>query len=264
LKIYKKYGSRFTSWQACRLRWLGLEEKLVPHEITTLTVCQSRLKLATYLDSICKHPSFETVFSRDEMEHAEYLEISPASHFTYPIGDEPKTTRNSTYEVSELCANCGAGFGSQLNGFKVQSKPKWKRRSVSGLHWFHDELFVTREAFDRVLEPYCEGFWPVLNGRGEVQNEIVQLKVRQSHVEVHGLGKDSDTCTHCGRGRHTTSYPGYFPNLVTNVKEDGIFRINSWFGSGYSSRRPLICSAEVYQAITKAKLKGIDFRPCTK
>jgi hypothetical protein len=199
-----------------------------------------------------------TVFTKQEIDEARWLNLQPDWHHGYPQPDDDFGYTRTTYDPSDYCTSCGVG-GHQKAPFVMAGEPKWGTRSILQLNWVFDEYFVTPEVAKTLFEPFGIGSRPVLNRRGSELQTAVQLIVDE-RVSIRTDGLASETCSRCGRVKYLPISRGPLPALVAEPVGH-MARTNEVFGSGGRSFNAVIVTQALARAIRAAGVKGVSFRP---
>jgi hypothetical protein len=200
-----------------------------------------------------------TVFTRAEIERANWLEVSPDWHHGYPEPDPGSFGyREHTYDVSDSCRVCRAG-ARQNRPFRMKSEPRWGARSILQMNWVFYEYFVKPEVWEEVFRPLGVGCLPVLDRNGATLQTVVQLEItEQVALDLEGL--EAETCPECGRRRYLPLVRGETAPLA-GLPAGNLIRTTQWFGSGASAWNVIVASRTLRQAIEEAHATGVSFRP---
>ena len=200
-----------------------------------------------------------TIFSKQEISQARWLELVPDWHHGYPQPDEKNFGyRGVTYEISDYCKTCGIGL-KQKAPFRMKGEPKWGRNGVLQLNWVFDEYFATPEVWNTVFKPHGIVCSPVLNLEGKELNTVVQV-VAKEQVGVTTETLRSEKCVQCGRVKYLPVQQGPFPTLG-GEPEGEMAVTKEYFGSGSAAHKRTIISGKLADGLIKAKGRGISFRP---
>ena len=203
-------------------------------------------------------PSAE--FSSVELEAAAWLQLRTSWNHGYPQPDDGENGYLSvTLDGESRCETCGVG-GRQVAPYRMRKEPRWGRRAAMQLHWVRDEYFVTPEMWAALLRPLGVESRPVFNADGTRElSTVVQLAVSES-AAVDVDGAPSETCAVCHAVRFDKIAARPFPALRESPAGH-LVHTREYFGSGASGHHEVIVSADVYAALTKAKVRGFDFVP---
>ncbi len=203
-----------------------------------------------------------TEFTNAELSNAKMLQMAASWQHGYPEPSDEMGFLNETYVASSVCKECGSGKVQQ-HPFRIKQEPKWGSRQVLQLNWVFDEFFVQPETWGLVFQPFGIACREVLHVRtGKPLTTIVQLCVDE--ISTVDLAIDDDTeveqCASCGVEKYVPIVRGEFPGLCGELK-GSIVKTKEVFGSGASSWRAVLVSAELFRAVVKAKIKGVEFIP---
>jgi hypothetical protein len=87
------------------------------------------------------------IFSREEMDAADWFVLSAKGHHGYPMPEDNFGYLEATYDVAYLCPICGIG-GVQKAPFRLRAEPKAARSQFLQLNWVFDEFFLRKAAAD--------------------------------------------------------------------------------------------------------------------
>lgn len=206
-----------------------------------------------------------TEFTAKEKTAATWLSLEPSWHWDYPMPVAHRAYIDATYDIQNGCLACGAGW-VQKAPFRVSGEPKWGRRNIFQLNWVFDEFFVTPELYIQVFQRFGIAAREVIEGTtGAVLTSVVQLVIDDISPMplVFGVSPKSECCNACGRVRHTPHRRGFFPRLPTAL-DTPILKTQEHFGSGSSSWRSVMVRHSLYDACTRAGVRGVDFWPSAK
>ncbi len=202
--------------------------------------------------------SVRTVFSKREIDAAQWLALGSIWHHGYPQPEDDFGYLRTTYDAASYCEECGTG-AVQKAAFAMAGEPKWGTRGILQLNWVFDEFFVKPDVFDRVFAPLGIESWAVHNRRGQVLRSALQLAIVERVCFGPGLPSGSK-CPACGRIKYSPAARGTLPPL-RDEPSSHISRSAEWFGSGGEAHNQIIVSQALARAIVAADVKGVSFRP---
>ncbi|RRU75260.1 MULTISPECIES: hypothetical protein [Stenotrophomonas maltophilia group] len=200
-----------------------------------------------------------TDFSAAEIAAADYCELQVTHANGYPQPEDDFGFRAQTYDTSKYCDECGA-WAVQIAPFRVRKSLKWGRNAFLKLFWVEDAIFMHKDVWEAHLAPLGIETWPVEDTKGNVLDQIVQLRADTSVA----LQMDEDLgvrCPKCGRVRYTGPERGFLPAPVGNP-DLPIFRSEQFFGAGHQSSNAILIRRDVVAVIQSAKLRGAKLWPC--
>jgi hypothetical protein len=204
-----------------------------------------------------------TTFSASDMALATCFLLRPTWHWAYPGPDvDNNGYHDATYVEKEICGSCGAGM-RQVAPFQFVSNPKWKGRGVVQTNWVFDEFFLAPSVYREVFAPLGIASRPVLNYKGVVLDDIVQLVVDEAVAaddKAIGLAVPHPRCDACARVKFEPWVRGFFPPPLSPLKGH-IARTEQWFGSGHSAFHEIVVSRDLAQALIARKEKGVRLWP---
>ena len=203
-----------------------------------------------------------TQFAPQELASAKWLLITSHWHNGYPMPDEDGGYRRATYDLGAFCPECGVGV-RQKAPFRIRGEPKWGRRTVMQLNWVFDEVFVAPELWRMCFQPRGVGYWPVLDfKKGHELQTVVQLRVDDLLEDEFDLGDHGfEVCPICRRKKYLPFTRGMFPPMRKPLNEVHAIRVQEWFGSGASARRPILISGEIARQLLEINVRSVDLLP---
>jgi hypothetical protein len=213
-----------------------------------------------------RHYITETVFSKEEMRSAEWLNVRSVWRYDYP---QPENKyREITYN-GQMCPECWGGL-AQIEAFRFKRAPKWGKRFFLTTNWEDDILFVSDQAKAMIESAKVSGvtFREVKNKSGtETFPDIHQLVVH--NILPEGLVWEDScvdeilVCDKCGRSKFAPNGRGQFvfrKNTFDNAPD--IVLSSEFFGRAHYNQRLLIVSQKIYQMIIKNKMdRSLEFEP---
>lgn len=208
-----------------------------------------------------------TVFTKKELQEAQWLTIRSTWEFAYPQPESKPGYMEGVY-ASGYCKECFSGL-TTIGSFRIKKAPKWGKRSFAMLYWVGDELFVNDKVKEVFQEERITGidYLPVLNKKGsEVLPDVYQMvftTVLEKGLVINEGIRELNTCSYCGVEK-------YLPNprsILTYRKEvfenaPDFVKSSEVFGFGSYAAHELFVSQHVYQVLMKHSLiRGLDFKP---
>jgi len=211
------------------------------------------------------------VYTRDEIEYAQWLVIRSGWNILYPQPEEDMGYRFTTYDATNYCAGdepkyfCRKGL-VQKEGFVLKKEPNWGARNFLAIHWVSDELFVSPKAAEVLRRSGLKGFdfYDVSSKSKKVFAGIKQLFINNYVGE--GFSADAIqrkyVCPMCGFTKYWPK-PGCFrfhKKIFEGVQDDIIKTTDKFWEIQCDSL--IFISQRFYQVINNAKLdRGLAFEP---
>lgn len=145
-----------------------------------------------------------TTFEPAELAVASWLKIRPLWRNGYPEPlDSDIDYRDVSYSLDDYCSKCGLG-SKQTQPIRISKRPRWGRRWLMGLHWIYDLLLVRPEIWKLAFEPLGVECTPVANKRGELLDNVVQLRLGEVvELDYQGFDLVPYLCPSCGRQKYS-------------------------------------------------------------
>lgn len=223
-------------------------------------------KIVGKLDLLCLS---ETVFSKEELLSAEWMEVRSVWHYSYPQPENEFGYKSVTYTKDDYCSECGAGL-VQTELFRIKKEPSWRgKRHFLMLNWVEDELFVDETAKALLEREFSFlSFCGVKNKKGtETLENIFQIIIpvlkEEGIVEKQRSIQEVMICPCCKRKKYHPVGEGML-QFRRNVFENAPDMVKSaeWFGWGHGADRTIIISQKMYQFILSHHLeKNLEFSP---
>lgn len=211
----------------------------------------------------------ETIFTKTELENAEWLRVRSQWRNGYPQPENAFEYQNVTYTQANYCHECGCGL-HQVRPFRIKKAPKWGNRHFMMLNWVEDELFVSGSAKELLEQSELSGFsfGEVCDKKGNAQiPDIYQLVI----TGLLDAGLDPDVpsidaiclCPSCKTKKHHPSGIGmlaFKKSIFDNVPD--IVKTSETFGWGNGASNDILVSNSMYRFIVKNHLdRGLVFEP---
>lgn len=237
---------------------------------------ESWSQVSALLHSEKASDSVRTEFTDDEVQAAEWLEIVPAWHWSYPMPDDDALSYlKEGYDLSCWCPRCHVG-AVQVNPFRLTSEPKWGSRHFLQLNWVFDEYFVRPEVWDAMQAAGLRGIAvtpPVSCRTGKPMQTILQLRVNCIPGEgLEEMIRKFTICGHetvpkakahlpgCGRRIYDSCDLGPLRLRASALAGQGdMIKTTEWFG--YVPHHKILISRKFGRLIMDNKWRGIDLRP---
>lgn len=205
-----------------------------------------------------KHSISECVYSKKEINEAEWYRVRSKWRSEYPQPEDEGEYKKITYEDSNYCTSCGCGL-VQKDSFRLKKAPKWGKKIFLMLNWVEGELFVTDEVANQIMKEDVKGL-SVLSVVDHKSNKnlenIKQLKVL-NELELGMVSSDVDitkviNCTQCQSVKYLLSgrSPLVFRKEVFNDSVD-IVKSNEVFGDGLVCLQMILISKHMYDSLCK-------------
>lgn len=205
----------------------------------------------------------ETIFTREELTSAPWLQVRSNWHWSYPQPEDGY--RDVTY-VPGFCSHCGCGK-TQTAPFRMRSAPKWGKRHFLSLNWVYDELFAD-DAAAAALAKLGITTGAVQNKTGKadltgVHQVMIPELLPPAFLPDDRSVRKTTLCPACGATKYVTSGMGML-RFRREALESAphIAKTAEVFGDGALACRFLLVSQEVYRLLTAEKLdNGLVFAP---
>lgn len=213
-------------------------------------------------------PFTEGVYSRKEMEQAEWFVLRSKWRWEYPQPAGDGGFYHITYSDKDYCKECGSGL-VQIDSFRVKKTPNWKKKNFLMLNWIEDELFLSDNAKGILSNSNLKGFQfiDVVKPRIETKLEdFNQLKVNS--ILSPGIQDQDNTireiikCKKCGIVKYALTGRGLV--YKKSIFQNDVDIVNSFevFGWGHGAPRGIFVNQKFYQVIVNNGLeKNLEFVP---
>lgn len=213
----------------------------------------------------------DAVYTREEIENAQWLTIRSSWHNLYPQPQDDMKYRFTTYDSTDYCDggksnyNCGKGL-VQKECFVLKKEPNWGSRKFMMLYWVNDELFISRKAEEVLRASNLKGFeiYDVLSKSKNKLEDIKQIFIKDYLPK--GVSADSIEkkyiCPKCNFTKYLTKTGlNCFHNEIFEGIQYDIIKTSDKFGEGSCDSKILI-TKKFYEVIKEAKLdRGLVFEP---
>jgi hypothetical protein len=212
----------------------------------------------------------EPVFTKKEMESAEYFEVVLVAQWGYPQPEDDFGYEKLSFDRSTTCPLCGEG-ATQTKPYHISGHPKFGRNEITALFWTYD-LLITQRLKDLIEDSNLTGaeFWPLLEypdqGHTErivgayelyIGNELPPAAPSTEFPIVKRLPRGKKPCT-CGRlGRNLPIQFHYKRKDLAEAKDFN--KTHEWVGGGLGTTRAVIVGRNVYELFIQNKIRGIKF-----
>ncbi len=200
-----------------------------------------------------------TVFTKKEINQADWLVLMPSWHHGYPQPDEDNNGYlQTTYDRGNYCEMCGMGL-KQKASFQMKGEPKWGRMGILQMNWVYDQYFVRPEVWETVFKPFGISCRPVINRKGAELKTVLQLDVSEE-VDMKTEGLRGEACKLCGRIKCQSIVRGQYPPLIGSPKA-AMVRSRDYFGSEGSASQVVMISKDLARVFSEAKVQGVSLKP---
>lgn len=226
-----------------------------------------KTELFQYLDNEDILSEIELIFSKQEMEEAEWFTIRSIFRWEYPQPDE--SYMELTYDLKQYCSNCGSG-SKQNDSFRVKKEPKWGQRNFLMLNWVEDELFIS-DKMSRILKEKDLQGYKILNvshSKKEIPLEHMYQLCVETIMQPALINLDESIrmilrCKECGsvkyigNGRQRTFKKEAFQEVNVDI-----LKTSEVFGDGRICAREILISKKFYEMLRDNKLdRGLCIEP---
>ena len=208
----------------------------------------------------------ETIFTKEELNAAEWLSVRSIFRFDYP---QPEDEYQEITYNGQKCDECNGGL-IQIDSFRFKKAPKLKNRHFFTTNWKDEVLFLSEDAKSKIENMNIPGisYKEVKNKTGtKIFPDIYQLVV--DNILPEGLIQDLSSvdektiCKKCGRTRYSPAKRGqlvYFKETFDNAPD--IVQTYEIFGNGGYNQRKILLGKKVYQLIIDNKMdRALKFEP---
>ncbi|MFZ2361818.1 MAG: hypothetical protein WA040_20945 [Anaerolineae bacterium] len=205
---------------------------------------------------------YETFFTSQEIEAAEWIRLSPTFEQGYPA---PKEGWELTTYADE-CPNCGAGY-RQKAPFRLAKEPRLGKHSFMSLYWTYT-IFTSQQVITALAAADIRGYerWDVLLHRTGQPSQVVSQLFFPEIAEA-GLAEEDqlqpETCPQCSLtkyGYHKRGYMHYRRNALRTGVD--IQLTQEWFGSGsHIGFREILISNQLARLIMENNWRGVSLKP---
>ncbi len=202
-------------------------------------------------------------FTKTELENASYLSMNANLHTGYPMPEDDFDYIKVIYGVKNEEGPLKIGL-EQKFPFHMRGEPPWGTRQLIQMHWEYGFFFTKPEIWESVFRPFGIEIFPVIkHSTGKYLTTVVQLKSQgQSPAKLM-----LDGCPYEDTPQGIKNYrlqglyaKGFIPAFEF---DPGLhyFTTQEYYGSGGAANHIVVVSQELFQAIQKNKLKGVNFLP---
>jgi hypothetical protein len=211
-----------------------------------------------------------TIFSKKELENAEWLSVRSKWHNGYPQPNSGTDTYDKvTYDTANYCKKCGSGL-VQNNPFRISSMPNWGKRHFFMLNWVLEELFVSDAAKSILIQSGISGisFLEVKNKSGTknidgVYQLMVENEIPEGLIDGQMSVKEIVVCDECEKKKFIASGKGilkFKKEIFTGAGD--IVRTTDRFGADNWNIPLIIISQRLYKVLVDNNLaRSLCFEP---
>jgi hypothetical protein len=207
-----------------------------------------------------------TDFSREEIEHAEWLVARPNYSIGYP---PPEDTIWSKHYTETECTNCKIGW-HQIAPYHIKKEPNLKRNTFASF-WGGFELFCTPEVVASFEAEQIKGYvtWPILIHKTSKPSRYLRQIIVPGTAQaalVEELAKSErfarHLCPSCSQTWYDTYVRGMLPLSRAALLSDVDFqRTAEWFGNGRTARQEILVSQRVAHLVLHNNWQGLMLSP---
>lgn len=202
-----------------------------------------------------------TNFTKKELDNSPYIIYGSVWTNGYPMEDGDGGYMETTYDNSDLCAECGTGL-VQKEPFRLKKKPKWGKKKLFELEWIYDEIFAEKEFYIDALKPLGIGYRDVLLYKDDsVIDNCVQLKIPITNLDINFDKQRFEICSKCNSKKFHPQIEGYFPSFKGDkFPNEPILKSKELYGSGGASNRWIFVSQEIRKLLNENKVKVYSYK----
>ena len=205
----------------------------------------------------------ETIFTKEEIQSAKWVRVSPDFIHGYPMPDLDGSWMNVSFNEGQDCPKCGMGI-KQMAPIHLKSEPRLGKNDFMGINWTFN-IFAKPEVIKVMSKNNINGFetMPALHYKTKAPlNTVMQLRFTQELSKGlidDNLTKEFPECGHI-------KYLGLSRGMYKFPKDsfDGVpdfVKTSEWFGSGHLALRLTLASSAFVDLYTKNKWKGLRLEP---
>ena len=205
----------------------------------------------------------EIVFTKEEIQSAQWVRIRPEFVHGYPMPDIDGSWRSISFNAGKECSVCGIGR-KQVAPIRMKGEPKLGKNDFITVNWTFD-LFTRPEVIDTMFREGISGFeeMQVVHYKSlEPLNTVRQLRIiheLSGGIIDDNLTKEFPACGHIkyiglSRGMYRFSRDAFdsAPDLVKSCQ---------WFGSGHQALQLIFASSDFVDLYFRSKWKGLCLIP---
>lgn len=205
----------------------------------------------------------ETVFTKEEIQSAEWVRVRPGHVWGYPMPDLDGSWSTISFNAGKECSACGIGR-EQIAPIRLKSEPKMGRNHFMAINWTFD-LFSRPEVISTMLREGISGFEEMQVVHHKSMESLKTVKQLRILNELPGgiindnLTKVSSACNHIkylglSRGMYRFSRDAF--NGVADF-----VRSHEWFGSGHQALQLVFASSVFVNLYLENEWKGLCLAP---
>lgn len=207
---------------------------------------------------------FDTIFTPEEIQAAEWLRLVPTFEQGYPQPEEGMAWKEITYE--NQCLQCGVRY-RQKAPFRLAKEPRLGKHDFMCLYWTYT-VFCTPKVLEALEAHQIQGYevWEAILHRTNQPSKVVSQLVFPN-VAGPGLADvdklQPETCSQCGITKYAYHKRGYMHLKREALRPDvDVLLTNEWFGSGgYSGFREILISNRLARLILEKGWRGVRLKP---
>ena len=208
--------------------------------------------------------SFErTVFTRDEVDAAEWVELNCDNVQGFPEPSEDGSWRDLAFDCTKRCSTCGIGM-VQKGPIHLGGEPQLGEGDFMTIEWTYD-IFARPGVLDILVKNGIMGFevYPAIShSSGQPLETVRQMKV----TGRLGPSLITDTLTQdktrCGDVKYHEPRRGMLK--LASDKLEGVPDLaytHEWFGSGHTAIQLILGSKRFVHLYFENNWRGLTFQP---
>lgn len=187
-----------------------------------------------------------TIFERKDLDPSSLFAYLGVWDFGYPQPENNFEYIKVTYDTVKCCKECGSG-AVQKAPFQIRRQPNWGRKTMFGLNWVMDEIFVNGSIYEQVFKKYGIQIMPVIQfNKNTVLDDTFQLKIPVVDVALKLDDFQYVLCKSCGLKKYDPQIRGFFPGFKAPLPEFHIFKSQEYFGSGGQAYNRIFFSKRLF------------------
>lgn len=207
---------------------------------------------------------YDTVFTSQEIEAAEWVRLIPLFEQGYPQPKESWVENPLNYENE--CPKCGGGY-RQKAPFRLAKEPRLGKHDFVCLYWTYT-VFTTPAVIAALEAAGIQGYerWDAVLHRAKQPSQVASQLVFPVIAEAGLADEDKlqpETCPQCGLTKYGYHKRGYMHMRRHALRTDVDIQLTQeWFGSGgYSGHREILISNRLARLILAHDWRGVRLKP---